>query len=161
MAVSDDILRPFAIAIHAKASALRTLSLTERERARLTESISDDIRKCSDLVEPAVSRKAHELASKMGIDLYSKGWHDQPAFDSGRARFLWEHVLPVAEVRGCCAELESADQVREMLRRRLKVAWLLRSEDAELTRLGYRSRRPDPEGAYRDAGIELLRQPTG
>jgi hypothetical protein len=45
--------------------------------------------------------------------------------------------------------------VAEVLRRELKVAWILKSEDAELTRLGFRSKRPDPVAAYEKAGIVL------
>src|SRR5687768_543446 len=46
----DQLRRAFAAAIFAKASALVTLSLTGRERARLRESIASDIRKACDVL---------------------------------------------------------------------------------------------------------------
>jgi hypothetical protein len=36
------------------------------------------------------------------------------------------------------------------------IAWILKTEDRELNRLGYRYRRPDPHAAYLAAGIDLL-----
>jgi integrase/recombinase XerD len=83
-------------------------------------------------------------------------WHDQPSFDAGREIFHFEHVVPVSAVRTACCHQNSEGAVFAILKSRLRVAWILKSEDAELTRLGHRSNRPDPDAAYRNAGIRLV-----
>lgn len=154
--VSDTLLMTFAVSIHTKVTALQTVELSDAQRARLAESVSDDIRKCTDLVEPMVSRGALEKAAELGVDLYSQGWHDQPTFDKGRHVFQFEHVCPVYEVRAYCIAARSVEEVVDVLRTQLRVAWVLKSEDRILSQLGYRSHRPDPDAAYREAGIELI-----
>jgi hypothetical protein len=47
------------------------------------------------------------------------------------------------------------------LKARLRIAWILKRENEQLDRLGYRSERVDPEGAYREARIELLKFERG
>jgi hypothetical protein len=54
-------------------------------------------------------------------------------------------------------ECRSEFEVQNVLEKELRVAWILKLEDAELTRLGYRSKRPSPDKAYSDAGIRLQR----
>jgi hypothetical protein len=150
-----ELLRPFARSISAKAKALKELTLTSTQQARLLESISDDIKKCSNFVAPEVSKAALEKADSIGIDLYCQNWHDQGRFDPGRVVFQWEHVVPVSAVREVCRKNPVEAAVTEALKR-IRVAWILKSEDVKLTRLGYRSNRPDPDAAYIHAGIELV-----
>lgn len=156
MATSDELLWIFASSISCKASAPADLDLTPPQRARVLEAISDDIKKCTNFVKPEVSQAAREEAARIGVDLFSRNWHDQHRFDPGRKTFHFEHVLPVNALRELCVGAGSPEAVHALLRSRLRVAWILKSEDAELTRLGFRSRRSDPEAAYREAGIKLL-----
>ena len=121
---------------------------------RLLESISDDIKKCTDFCVPCVSEAARVEAAKLGINLACVGWHDQPRFDRGRLVFHREHLVPVKGIRARCLSAESAEAVAEALRA-ARVAWILKAEDRRLTSLGYRSERVDPEAAYREAGIKL------
>jgi hypothetical protein len=152
----DQIRRAFASAIFAKASALAALSLTGHERARMRESIADDIRKACDLLASIeVSEAAHEESKRLGVDLRGKGWHDQLSFDPDRRIFHFEHTRTVAAIREAACDQPTVEGIVEVLRRDLRLAWILKSEDRELTRLGYRSKRPDPEDAYRAAGIKL------
>lgn len=43
-----------------------------------------------------------------------------------------------------------------ILKERLCVVWILKTEDRELTRRGFRDVRDDPFAAYRACGIEVL-----
>jgi hypothetical protein len=154
------LLKPFAQAIRAKAIALRTLELTPQQRARLKESIGDDIRKATDLLTPAVSKAAHGRASRLGIDLCTQGWHGQPKFDAGRKVFHFEHCVTVAELRRLCMEQRSVRDVLRVLSTKPRTVWVLKEEDRRLTAQGHKSNRPDPLAAYRKAGIALLERTT-
>ena len=156
MATIDELLAPFARSIYVKAETLKSVPMTSSQRARLLESMSDNIKKCTNFVEPEVSQAALNEAELLQVDLPTQNWHDQPLFDAGRGIFHFEHIVPVSAIRGECYEQDSESGTFEILRRRLRVAWILKSEDAELTRLGFRSNRLDPDAAYRKAGISLV-----
>ncbi|KYG04272.1 hypothetical protein BE21_47720 [Sorangium cellulosum] len=156
MASIDDLLKPFACALYAKASTLNSVGLSSSQRARLLESMSDDIKKCTNFIEPEVSEAALAEAEHLQVDLRTRNWHDQPSFDAGREIFHFEHVVPVSAIRAACCDQQSESAVLAVLKGRLRVAWILKSEDAELTLLGHRSNRPDPDAAYRKAGIQLV-----
>jgi len=160
MADLDSLLRPFARSIYAKASACRQLDLRAEERARFLESISDDIKKCTNFVSVDVSQAAFDRAKSVGIDLRTKTWHDQPGFDRGRLVFHLEHIVPVSAIRRACLDAPSDSAVFEILATKLRVVWILKEEDLVLTRLGYRTRRSDPDAAYRDAKICLAPRDT-
>lgn len=148
------IFRAFARSIFAKAELLRTTELSHRERQRVLESISDDLKKFTDLIQAGVSDAALAEAERMGVDLGTAGWHDQPKFDPGRKVFAREHVVPVNQMRAACLEAASEEDTARCLEA-AQVAWVLREEDDMLTRLGFRTVRTDPRAAYRAAGISL------
>lgn len=107
-----------------------------------------------------VSSAAQAEADRRDIgDLREYTWYDQlkRMGDVGRKTFAWDHFFPVAELRRQLDALEEPTpaQVRGVLEK-ASIAWILKSEDRELNRLGYRHRRPDPHAAYRAAGIQLL-----
>jgi len=156
MAKIDNLLRAFAWAIYAKAGALKKLDLTKTQRSRVLESISDDIKKCTNFTVPSVSRAALREATRLGVNLRAKSWHDQPQFDRGRKKFHLEHLVPVSTIRAECLRTTSESKILNVLKRRLRVVWILKSEDAKLTQLGFRSRRNDPDDAYRVAKIKLV-----
>lgn len=155
------LLTPFAKSIHAKCEAHNdvSLELTVSQRARHRESISDDIKKCSNFVVPEVSEAA--LAVAIDVDLYAKNWHDQHFFDPGRENFHFEHVVPVSAIRERCLEAASDQDVLRVLEQEIRVAWILKAEDAELTRLGFRSKRECPDEAYLRAKIRLVKRVPG
>lgn len=140
----ERLLEPFAASIYAKAGAIKLLDLTRMQKARLLESISDDIKKCTNFIPPEVSGAALAESARMGVNLRSMCWHDQPQFDKGRRVFPFEHVVPVSAVRSECLNQTTTEGVRDVLKSMPRVAWILKSEDTTLTRLGYRSRRRDP-----------------
>lgn len=150
-----ELLDAFAESIWAKARVAREVGLEIRERRRLLESISEDIKKYTDLLPPQVSVAALSEAERRGVDLRQMAWHDQPRFDPGRQVFAWEHALPVGRIRDLCLLASSSSAIAEILET-ARVAWILKEEDRRLTNLGYRAVRPDPEAAYREAGITLV-----
>lgn len=154
MATIDELLKPFAGSILCKVIALNELNLTSPQRARIRESISDDIKKCTNFIKPEVSQGAFRKAKIRHVDLYLKNWHDQPKFDARRELFHFEHIVPVSAIRELCENRKTKKAILEILKTRLRIAWILKREDQELTRLGYRSKRPD--SAYGEAGIKLL-----
>ena len=151
---SEVIRAAFARSIFAKSQLLESTDLTPRERARVREAIAGDIRKFSDLRAPEASDAALALAETLGVDIRRFGWHHQYKFDPDRRQFLLEHVVPVREIGDRCCAAASEAEVANCLAE-ARVAWILRTEDEELRRLGYRSKRPDPAKAYSDAGISL------
>lgn len=153
------VLQAFASAILIKSRAVHALTKASSHRRRLLESISDDIKKLSNLRPHEVSVAAATEAEVLGIDLREQTWHDQSRFDAEREVFHVEHMVPVSALRELCLRCDDEEQVLSVLTTRLRVVWILKSEDAELTRLGFRHRRSDPEDAYRQAGI-VIREPT-
>jgi hypothetical protein len=161
MATIDELLRPFAKSIRSKVVALNALKLRllPHQRACILESISDDIKKCTNFISPGLSQAAQKEAERLGVDLRSLNWHDQPRFDPGRKMFQWEHILPVKSIRKKCFDQPFEKNIFKILKRNLRVAWILKIEDAELTRRGYRTDRrnlPDAYRAYKQAKIVLL-----
>jgi hypothetical protein len=162
MAVIDQLLRLFARSIFAKAGALKALDLTLNQRRRLRWSITVEIRACGgllypEILTPEVSKAALEEAARMGVRICAHTWNSQSSFDAGRKVFHWEHVNPISCIQKACLEAGSEAAIQEILKTRLRIAWILKREDRELTRLGFRSKRQDPEGAYRAAKIVLVR----
>jgi hypothetical protein len=163
MAVVDQLLHLFARSIFAKARALSSLELTRNQRKRLRASITAEIRACGGLLfpevlAPEVSEAALQEAERLGVKICEQTWHSQSSFDAGRKVFHWEHVDPISCIQEACEAAGSEEGVLETLRTRLRIAWILKREDRELTRLRFRSKRPDPERAYRAANIVLVKR---
>tara|TARA_X000001382_G_scaffold21504_1_gene13094 strand:+ start:32 stop:484 length:453 start_codon:yes stop_codon:yes gene_type:complete len=99
------------------------------------------------------SKKAHQVALDNNWPL-DMNWYNQNKYDKGRKELLMEHKNPVEEIwQKLCA---SPWDTQKILKKEIHIVWVTRKEDAELTRLGYRSKRPDSDKAYREAGIEIL-----
>jgi hypothetical protein len=81
------------------------------------------------------------------------GWYEQPRYDKGRKELLMEHKNPVEEI--WIKLHEEPWNAEHILKKEIHIVWVTREEDKELTRLGYRTKRPDSDKAYREAGIEL------
>jgi len=157
-ATLDELLLPFAQSIYVKCRTFNELEekMSRSQRARLLEAISTDIKKCSNYLTPEVSREALKESEKRDIDLYTKNWHDQNKFDRGRLLFHFEHCVPISAIVKECQKQCSEEAILDILKRKLRVAWILKSEDKELTRLGYKTNRPNPCAAYIEAKIELI-----
>lgn len=148
-------MAPFATAIFAKAVALRTLELEPRHKSRLSESISDDIKKASNLHPHRMSKGAREKALSLDgrVDLAVMTWHQQESFDPGRELFIVEHRATVSALKQRCLRAKSVEGVLDILEKEIDVVWILRDEDEKLTELKYRSKRPPT--AYEEAQIEI------
>jgi hypothetical protein len=160
MAVFHQLLQLYAHSIFSKTNALARLELSPNQRKRLRASITADIRTCGLLIYPEVklpevSEAAQREAERIGIRICDMTWYNQTAFDKGRKVFHWEHVNPISCIQKSCEEAKSEEEIVDILMRQLRIAWILKREDAELTRLGYRSKREDGDSAYRDAKIVL------
>lgn len=167
--MSDQVLAPycafFARGLRDKAAALERMSLTTRQASALHESIATDVRKLCDMVFPAVkpndiSAGAAEAAAAFGVDRQAQTWDTQASFDPGRRVFHYEHMATVADIVEAVLEVDTVQAVAEALARRIRVALILKGEDARLSSLGYRHRRPDPDAAYAQAGIQILPKQT-
>ena len=69
--------------------------------------------------------------------------------------FHLEHVVPISSLREWCLAAQDEDEIVEILREKVTIAWILKQKDRALTRLGHRHERPDPAAAYAAAGIRL------
>src|SRR5262245_51940486 len=101
----DGVIRDLAKAIYAKVIGVNRGNLYPRHRTILLRSISADIRGYTDCLvctPPHVSAAAQKAAEKLGINLWSTQWHDQPKFDKRRSVFHFEHMVPVEAVRKDC-----------------------------------------------------------
>lgn len=158
----DELLQLFARSIFSKADALTGLERTKNQRKRIRASITADIRTCGlliypDVRSPEVSEAAQLEADQIGKQIRTRTWYNQNGIDPGRKTFHWEHVDPISCIQKACEEATSEEAILNILKTRLRIAWILKREDAELTRLGYKSKRPDPDKAYCEAKIVLLK----
>ena len=156
----DDVARPFAVGLHRLGELSRDVRLTKAQRARVLEAMSSDIRKLCDIAVPSlipydISHKAWGLALHTDVDLRQASWHRQGRFDLGRTRFHLEHVLPVKSLRSAVLVAADVEEVIDALRG-IRIAWILKAEDAELTSLGFRTHRTDPTAAYAAAAITFV-----
>lgn len=163
MVVVDQLLKLFAQSIFAKARALKSLELTRNQRKRLRASITAEVRACGGLLypevrAPEVSEAALQEAQRLGVRIGEQTWHSQSSFDKGRKVFHWEHVDPISCIQKACEAAGKMEAVLEILRTRLRIAWILKREDRELRRLRFQSQRPDPDAAYRAAKIVLVKR---
>jgi hypothetical protein len=154
-----ELMQPFAQSIWAKCELLRGNGLDASKTSVLRDAIKWDIKIASNLRAPSQSQAARQVAEGRAVDLSALTWGYQPSVDPGRETFALEHFRPVSQLRDRCLALSSAEQVLDVLVNELEVVWVLRTEDNKLNELGYRSNRPSPELAYKDAGIVVIREP--
>lgn len=158
----DDVVTPFAEAIFIKVTMIRSGRFDKVDIGHLKETIRHDLRKCSDIIirsirRPEVSEAAHAKGREMGIaDLRDLSWSAQAKLDPGRVTFILEHVIPVRTLQEAALAASSSAEIVEILRGGMRVAWILKTENSELGRLGFTTKRPDPIAAYEAAGIHLL-----
>jgi len=145
-----------------KVEGMRDPEFSRPQVSRLRESISADLRKLGDMAIPTVrppfiSVAAAARATAIGVNLKGETWHTQTRFDPGRKVFHYEHLMPLAEIIKLLTVAGDERVVLQVLCDNLSVAWITKEEDSRLTKMGYRSNRPDPMRAYTAAKIELQR----
>lgn len=164
MSDREALVQAFAEGMVPKVEWLRRGTGTRGQVSAVRASLTQEIRKLCDALapeylRPAVSQRAAAAAQAIGVILCEQTWHTQTRFDPGRRIFHLEHVVPVEAVRAGATAATNAEDIVRVLHG-IKIAWILKEEDAELKRLGYRIRRPDPAAAYAEAGIVLVADQT-
>lgn len=155
------IVDAFSAGMWAKRLLLEEQQLTARQVTAVMSSLAQDIRKLCDVLVPMylvpfVSRRAHESATALGIDLGATGWHQQPNFDKGRAIFHLDDVTTVQDIRSQFLAAPHRSTGMQVLGEQLAVAWILKTENAVLDERGLRNHRADGRAAYAECGIELI-----
>ena len=135
-------------------------STSESSKTWFTSLINHACRELEDFIEPKVSVKALDLARSMNLgDLRECHWDHQVRRmkDPDRRLFHWEHFVPVSVLRKRLLGLTdpTASTVVSVLSS-ADIAWILKSEDVELSRRGYRSDRETPNDAYLASGIHFV-----
>jgi hypothetical protein len=151
-------LQPFAHAILLKNQLLSDHTLNDYQHARVLASISDDLRKCSDIIVNDIRPCRTSVAALQlfpDVNLAQTTWHDQPKFDPGRELLMFEHVTPISQIRKLCLAVTTVDEILTILWRNLRVAWITKEENRTLTKCGYKFERPAPLINYTEAGILL------
>lgn len=155
------IVNAFSAGMWAKRLLLEEQHLAARQVSAVKSSLTQDIRKLCDVLVPMylvpfVSRRAHESATSLGVDLAVTGWHQQLSFDKGRAIFHLDHVTTVQDIRSQFLAAPNRSTATQVLGEQLAVAWILKAENAVLDERGLRNHRADGHAAYAECGIELL-----
>jgi len=138
------LAKPFAMAMAHKAHALADLELTRRQAAALARSMGDDVRKFHDAAVPAlmpfdVSEAAARAAEERGLDLAVLTYAAQPAVDTGRGTFHYEHMVTISSIVAKARATEDVEEIIDLLCTS-RVAWITKAENDELTKRGYNSR---------------------
>lgn len=112
-----------------------------------------------------------EYASKDAMDEFSKlakagiissdvslktlQWKDQPSFDEGRKIFHYEHCTPI---KSLVDEALYTDNDVDNILAKSVVCWILKTENEELDKKGYRTKRDGGwKKCYNDCGIIPIR----
>jgi hypothetical protein len=123
------------------------------------------LRVASHLIPPDASTSAIKRAEKHGIDLFKLREKDRNKVEKqikskdkdDREKFILEHFTPVNQIiKSIIAEKNVHLNTYESALAKLKVIWVLKSEDDKLNKNGHRKNRPNPEDAYQKAGIKIL-----
>jgi hypothetical protein len=139
----------YPIVVHYQNEPLETMKTYLRRIAY------DMCRQMEQFCVPHVSQAAYDEATSKGIaNLHTWRWRDQSRQDRGREVFHLEHKMPVALMRDHVLKARSVKEVAATLKS-ASIAWILKRENSRLEELGFRSRRDDPDDAYRQADIKL------
>ena len=162
--MNEEVMEAFGKAIWALVSRIQDIDNKtdisdndKQERSKLSESILEIIKKAGDLHPSYKSRRADEIAGLLNVgDLCEKKWKDQPSFDKGRKIFIREHMHTVSDIRDKCINSQELSEIIGYLCQ-MKMVWILKAEDAVLTNKGYRTTRDNPEEAYKNSGITIVK----
>ncbi|EHP90498.1 hypothetical protein MetexDRAFT_4627 [Methylorubrum extorquens DSM 13060] len=122
------------------------------------------VRQFEMFVTPLVSRAAQDRATALGLgDLSQYRWLSRNRImENGAHIFHWEHAQTVGHMSRMLTSMEDPTLPKiEAVVRSAVIVWVLKTEDAELRRLGYNTNRPDWRAAYAAAGIEVLHRAEG
>lgn len=128
-------------------------------RNYLATSLRYAVRQFEMFVTPLRSVAAQAKADELGFgDLTQYRWGQRHGLkENGLHVFHWEHAQTVGHMSRLLTSLvePTLPQIEAVVRSAV-IVWVLKSEDAELRRLGYNTVRPDWRAAYACAGIQLI-----
>jgi hypothetical protein len=124
--------------------------------------LSMTIRMVENLSNIQYSVEADKKAKRMGLKkkLSQYKWHEQTnknmMNDLGRKIFHWEHYYPVEQIikELCAFEKLKEDDIFKIISK-TKIVWILKEENKRLDKIA-KSIRPNPEIAYKEAGIKIV-----
>jgi hypothetical protein len=93
----------------------------KRFTTEIKASLKWPLKHCGTLIPPNASKKALEIASKHGIDLFALQWKDQQKAEGiisgvrGRNIFVHEHKIPVSFLYEKLLSANSLDMVKNIL----------------------------------------------
>ena len=151
-------MKTFAASIVPITNRLNASSLSQREITILKQTISDIIKKAGDLNPSGCSIAAYKKYQSLfqNEDIRDRTWHQQPRFDPGRRIFHREHCETVSTLRDLCIAENTYEGIVQILLERIRIVWILKSEDKVLTQNGHQSNRPEWKEAYQKAEIEVM-----
>ena len=125
-------------------------------RAGFIKVLGEAVRVLTDYIVPEASIPAAKFIESKGADYSKLTWANHPKIDPGRKNIVREHMTTCYEIKNKINASLNIEEVTDILTNDLRIVWITKAEDAKLTELGYKSRRPDPVKAYKEAGIEIL-----
>jgi hypothetical protein len=134
----------------------KTLPTDKIGRTHLRKIIGTTIRLMTDhhlITKVEWSTNAQLFAKQKNIPCEKLTWNNQTRYDPGRKELIYEHMTTVSNLRDSI--IKNPQNIKTILQSS-RVVWITRAENNELTRLGFNSKRPDPELAYRTANIVLV-----
>ena len=136
---------------------------------RLREALMDDLKKFTDIsVTPRASEKAYSRFKELELGtIFECTWHrmgsgkiKKALGQKGREIFHHEHLQPHSEyVDNILIKCTDSHDTYRTLQDYPGVCWILKTEDRELTALGFKSNRIEDggwESIYKTTGINLL-----
>lgn len=151
----DDIISILAESFLIKVQGYHKL-VNKKHKQIISDTISSDIRLFTNLIYPNVSKRANEAAQTLGIDIRKIKWCQQNKIDPDRSIFHYEHFYTVKDIKTLILNSTTVEEIKNILKHNTKIVWILKSENEILDELKYRSDRPDPYLAYKEANIEIL-----
>jgi hypothetical protein len=127
------------------------------------------LRIASHMVAPDASELAFERAKKNDVDIFKLREKDRNKVElkikkndpKDNEKFILEHYIPVnIIIKEMLNDSKNNTSSFENALNKIKVIWVLKSEDERLNSNGHRKNRPDPKEAYRLANIKIKLNPN-
>ncbi len=140
---------------------------TKTKNKMLIHLMDRCLRVASHLIPPDSSERAFERAKESNIDIFRLGEKDRNKIEkqikknnpNDDEKFILEHFNPVNIIVKEMLSMKNDPSRFEYALDKLKVVWVLKSEDDVLVNNGHRANRPNPTEAYKQAGIKIIENP--
>jgi hypothetical protein len=131
-------------------------AILKKQISTLNHLLNVCFRVTGDFTAVSVSVKAKNYIDKNNLgDIFEIGWGDQLKFEKKKIRteceLIHEHKTPVKSLIEKLKTAQSLEETIEIFKLQ-QIVWIHKDEDKLLPK----SNRPDPDDAYRKAGIEIL-----